>query len=85
MIRRAMFGDRRGAKREMALFLGIRYNRYVNYENGYKISEDVENKILDRVPWLDRRARSFLIDQDTTSLSPTALEVLGLTPSIRQV
>ena len=54
-------------------FLGITVSRLSNFENGFPISRDVQNKIVEKFPWV---SRSYLMDGDEASLTGATLQRL---------
>lgn len=40
------------ARKDFAKFLGITTPRLSNIENGYPISRDVENRLIEKMPWI---------------------------------
>lgn len=62
------------APKDFAEFLGITVTRLSNIENGHPLSRDVQNRVIDKMPWI---ARSWLVDNDEGSLSGTALQRLA--------
>lgn len=80
LIRKAEFGDDRQSTRRMAELLQISYKRWHNFEAGYRMPEEMEDALLDALPWLGRRALSYIRYQDESVLSLAGLEKLGLSP-----
>lgn len=60
-------------RKDFAAFLGITLSRLSNMENGFPISRDVQNRIVEKLPWV---SRSFLIDGDQNSLTGATLQRL---------
>lgn len=54
-------------------FLGITLSRLSNFENGFPISREVQDKIVQKFPWV---SRSYLMDGDQASLTGVTLQRL---------
>ncbi len=60
-------------RKDFADFLGITVSRLSNFENGFPISNDVQNKIVEKLPWA---TRSYLMDGNEGSLTGIWLQRL---------
>lgn len=60
--------------KDFANFLGITPSRLSNIENGHPLSRDVQNRVIEKMPWV---SRSWLVDNDEASLTGTALQRLA--------
>jgi hypothetical protein len=70
-VRRAsVYPDRQN----FADFLGITASRLSNIENGFPLSRDVQNRVIDKMSWI---SRSWLVDGDEASLTGSALHRLA--------
>jgi hypothetical protein len=69
-VRRASYAKDRKA---FADSLGITVSRLSNAENGFPISRDLQNKIVEKYPWV---TRSWLMDNDERSLTGATLQRL---------
>lgn len=69
-IRRA---SHKPERKHFAEFLGITISRLSNAENGFPISREVQNKIVEKLPWV---SRSYLMDGDEGSLTGATLQRL---------
>lgn len=54
-------------------FLGITVSRLSNFENGFPIGRDAQNKIVEKFPWV---SRGYLMDGDQGSLTVATLQRL---------
>jgi hypothetical protein len=68
--RASAFPDRK----RFAEFLGITASRLSNIENGYPLSRDIQDRVINMLPWI---SRSWLVDGDEASLTGTALQRLA--------
>lgn len=69
-IRRASIAPTR---KGFADFLGITVSRLSNVENGFPLGRDLQNKIVEKCPWV---SRSYLVDGDEASLTGATLQRL---------
>jgi len=71
VVRRASpYPDRQA----FAKFLGITFPRLSNIENGHPLSRDVQNRVIEKMPWI---SRSWLVDGDEASLTGATLQRLA--------
>jgi len=61
-------------RKDFANFLGITVPRLSNIENGFPISRDVQNRVIDKMPWV---SRDWLIDGSEGGLTIATLQRLA--------
>ncbi len=62
------------SRKDFADFLGITGPRLSNIENGFPISNDVQNRVIAKMPWV---SRGWLMDGDEASLTGATLQRLA--------
>jgi hypothetical protein len=62
------------ARKDFANFLGITIPRLSNIENGFPISRDVQNRVIDKLPWV---SRDWLVDGNEGGLTVATLQRLA--------
>lgn len=61
-------------RKKFAEFLGITDSSLSNFENGFPLSRNIQDRVITKMPWV---ARSWLVDGDEASLTGTALQRLA--------
>ena len=62
------------ARQDFAKFLGITAPSLSNFENGFSISNAVQDRVISKMPWI---TRSWLMDGDEASLTGATLQRLA--------
>lgn len=61
------------SRKDFANFLGITVPSLSNFENGFPLSRNLQDRVIAKMPWV---SRSWLVDGDEASLTGTALQRL---------